>query len=495
MSVPAAVAAQLVMNVRGGSRLCVPGRTSQMTTYVLLEQEDWFEDEIAFMRRWLRPGMRAIDVGANLGTYTAAMAAAVGREGRVWAFEPAPETVELLERTLKLNGYAHATAVPSAVSDRTGSVEFALNPASELSAVATSPDEGRVTVAATTLDAAAARFAWSGIDFLKLDVEGHELRAIEGARAFLRAESPLLMLEVKSARGFDLGALAPLAELGYAAYRLIPGLNVLVPFAPEEPLDGYQLNLFACQPARASAMAREGFLCDGTEDTDGVLSAGVWEAYLKSEPYCRELGGSWPAKAGFFAAEDRKLYLEGLAAFAQAAAPGQRPAERHACLARALALVAESRATRDAPLRLLSYARIAAEIGSREAAVAAFAALAERLGLDSPDPREEPFLAPSLRYARISPSERAPEWLRCGVVEALERLRAYSSFFTGNSTLALVEPILEMPFCSPEMERRCQLVRMSSGSQAGPRATPRLCRASEENLNPEYWCREGRDDA
>jgi hypothetical protein len=49
----------------------------------LIEQEDLFEKEIAFVRRLLQPSMRAIDVGANYGTYTLAMARAAGPKGRV----------------------------------------------------------------------------------------------------------------------------------------------------------------------------------------------------------------------------------------------------------------------------------------------------------------------------------------------------------------------------------------------------------------------------
>jgi hypothetical protein len=41
---------------------------------VLIEQEDWFEKEICFVRRLLQPGMRAADIGANYGTCTLAMA-------------------------------------------------------------------------------------------------------------------------------------------------------------------------------------------------------------------------------------------------------------------------------------------------------------------------------------------------------------------------------------------------------------------------------------
>jgi len=107
-----------VLNVRGGARLCLPAVFDLITSYVVLEQEDWFEDEIRFVRRWLRPGMRAVDVGANYGLYTVALAKAVGPEGRVWAFEPAPDTAQFLDATLRLNDLGHVLLTRAAVSSR-----------------------------------------------------------------------------------------------------------------------------------------------------------------------------------------------------------------------------------------------------------------------------------------------------------------------------------------------------------------------------------------
>ena len=64
----------ITVNTRGNARICVPYALDQITTFVLLEQEDWFEDEIHFVRRCLLPGMSVVDVGANFGVYTTAMA-------------------------------------------------------------------------------------------------------------------------------------------------------------------------------------------------------------------------------------------------------------------------------------------------------------------------------------------------------------------------------------------------------------------------------------
>jgi tetratricopeptide (TPR) repeat protein len=84
------------VSVRGGIRVCLPDSLESMSTYILLEQEDWFEDEIHFIRKAVTEGMKVIDIGANYGLYTMNMARAAGPSGRVWAFEPAGRTAAFL---------------------------------------------------------------------------------------------------------------------------------------------------------------------------------------------------------------------------------------------------------------------------------------------------------------------------------------------------------------------------------------------------------------
>src|SRR6202043_511214 len=87
---------ELSLLMRDGTHIVVPSSLDAITTYVILEQEKWFEKEIAFVARWLRPGMTAIDIGANLGAYSLPMARLVGPEGHVFCYEPATETGRLL---------------------------------------------------------------------------------------------------------------------------------------------------------------------------------------------------------------------------------------------------------------------------------------------------------------------------------------------------------------------------------------------------------------
>src|SRR4029077_2048450 len=66
------------VTISGGAKICVPDSVTLITPYVLQEQEDWFEDEVRFVRRLLRPGMAVVDVGASFGIFTMTMASAVG---------------------------------------------------------------------------------------------------------------------------------------------------------------------------------------------------------------------------------------------------------------------------------------------------------------------------------------------------------------------------------------------------------------------------------
>lgn len=92
-------------------KLAVPPDLSSITTYVLLEQEAWFEKELTFLRQWLKPGMTAIDIGANLGVYALPMARLVGPRGHVFAYEPGSEPRRLLEQSRDLNAAANLEVI------------------------------------------------------------------------------------------------------------------------------------------------------------------------------------------------------------------------------------------------------------------------------------------------------------------------------------------------------------------------------------------------
>src|SRR5438105_44340 len=96
----------ITLELVDGVRVVVPDSLEQITTYVLQEQRDWFEDEIRFLRRLIQPGQKAIDIGANVGVYALTLARLVGPTGRIWAFEPASATANLLAAGVAANNFA-----------------------------------------------------------------------------------------------------------------------------------------------------------------------------------------------------------------------------------------------------------------------------------------------------------------------------------------------------------------------------------------------------
>jgi FkbM family methyltransferase len=461
----------------------------RQTTYMLLEQEDWFEDEIRFVRRWLTAGMSALDIGANVGVYTIAMAAKLAGRGSIWAFEPSPESAALLRRSVALNQYGGTSVIEAAVSDRAGSVRLQTREDSELNAVAA---EGRIAdagmaVPALILDAEMHRLARPDIDFVKIDVEGHERQAIAGGEDFFRSRSPLVMLEIKAEDDPDLRALELLQSMGYEAFALLPGALMLCPF-DAGAIDGYQLNVFACKADRAERLKRDGLLAREARPPAGTASHTAWSRYAASAPYARELRSGWRSKAGFFAPTDAQAYFAGLAAYAEYRNADKSTDERLGSLHEAFQSLGEAMAGEDRLARLLSYARVAADMGRRELAVKALARAHARLAEEGADALREPFLAPSTRYEMLEPAERAAEWLLCGVTEQLEKLRGFSSVFMESTSLGLIQPILGLSFSSAEMQRRWQLVRLINRLQAAPEPSELLCRMTEENLNPGFWC-------
>jgi predicted O-methyltransferase YrrM len=87
-----------------GVKVCVPNSLHLISSYVLEEQLDWFEDEIKFIRKIIHSGNHVIDIGANYGVYTLSIAKLIGSTGKVYSFEPAKKTAETLLKSIEING-------------------------------------------------------------------------------------------------------------------------------------------------------------------------------------------------------------------------------------------------------------------------------------------------------------------------------------------------------------------------------------------------------
>ena len=196
------------------------------------------------MARLVPPAAVVFDVGAHAGQFTK-LFARTATAGRVYAVEPGSYARSILRTVVWLHGLGNVVILPMALGAVSGldtltlpvkgrgSLGFGLAhlgpPGERWRKVA------QELVALTTLDAVVAALGLSRVDFIKADVEGWELRLLHGGADTLRRFRPRLMLELVEdhlARAGDRldDAFAFLEKLGYAAFELVPG-GELVPVA------------------------------------------------------------------------------------------------------------------------------------------------------------------------------------------------------------------------------------------------------------------------
>jgi FkbM family methyltransferase len=156
---------------------------------------------VRFLRRALRPGDLALDIGAHKGGYLYWMRRAVGRAGRVLAFEPQPALSAYLRGVCAAASYANVEVLPYAVSDHAGAATL-FHPGARSSTGATlvaglfPENDAADEVRAVTLDELlAARPELAAPRYMKIDVETHELEVLRGARRTLETQRPVVQLE------------------------------------------------------------------------------------------------------------------------------------------------------------------------------------------------------------------------------------------------------------------------------------------------------------
>src|SRR5262245_60127126 len=123
----------LQLRTQEGTIIDVPATLKAITTYVLLEQERWFEKGLDFLLAFLKPEMTAIDIGANLGVYALPLAK---RIRRVFAYEPGREALVHLKTSRTLNGLDNLEIIAKAVSDTAREGRLIVSDSSEINRLA-----------------------------------------------------------------------------------------------------------------------------------------------------------------------------------------------------------------------------------------------------------------------------------------------------------------------------------------------------------------------
>ncbi len=170
----------------------------------------------------VKPGMTVFDIGAHVGFYTLLSARLVDKSGRVFAFEPSPRNLPKLKEHVHLNRGDNITVLECAVADAHGEMGFdipALN--ADQGYMGRISENGSVRVPVETIDGLIAAGTIAPAQVVKMDVEGAELKALQGGREFFTTHHPTIFLATHGAQvhqdccnllrdwGFGLSSLTP----------------------------------------------------------------------------------------------------------------------------------------------------------------------------------------------------------------------------------------------------------------------------------------------
>lgn len=135
----------------------------------------------------IKNGDIVLDIGAHIGYYTLIFAKLVGKNGKVYAFEPEPTNFALLEKNIQLNSYQNVILVRKAVSNKSEKVKLYIykNHPAHHKIYNTHDGDSFIEIDAISLDDYFKSYEGK-IDFIKMDIEGAELAAIQGMSSLLQ---------------------------------------------------------------------------------------------------------------------------------------------------------------------------------------------------------------------------------------------------------------------------------------------------------------------
>lgn len=163
------------------------------------------EPEQGFLPQFVNAGDTCIDVGASLGAYAYSLSQLVGPTGKVYSLEPVPSTYRALTTFLRYARLPNVKSLQLGASNEVQSAQIFVpiadgRPKEGHARIAegSNQQDGRLEqVELTTIDKLCEDEGISRVDFIKIDIEGAELLALQGAQRVLAEHQPVLLLEIE----------------------------------------------------------------------------------------------------------------------------------------------------------------------------------------------------------------------------------------------------------------------------------------------------------
>jgi FkbM family methyltransferase len=152
--------------------------------------------ETDFFLEALRPGTTVLDIGANVGYYSALALSRIGPNGRLFAVEPDPENFQYLERTVGAGADQRVRIARVALADMPGTLRLYTNSENrgDNRLYANDLADGSIDVEVMRGDDLLREWGVEQVDLIKIDVQGYEARVFSGLERTLVASPNLVIM-------------------------------------------------------------------------------------------------------------------------------------------------------------------------------------------------------------------------------------------------------------------------------------------------------------
>jgi FkbM family methyltransferase len=178
-----------------------------------IRSHGWYVDEkfeLEIFQRYLKEAITVFDLGANIGFYSLLARSIIGATGQVVCFEPFPQNVEMIKKSIEANSYSNVDLIEAAAGDKNGSAFLHLSPDynSEHSMLnlefnyVKNQTQKKIKVKTITLNSYCQKKQDFHVDLIKMDIEGYEIKALKGMSKIINSNENLVLMTEFWPNGF-----------------------------------------------------------------------------------------------------------------------------------------------------------------------------------------------------------------------------------------------------------------------------------------------------
>ncbi|MFQ5469338.1 MAG: sulfotransferase domain-containing protein [Gammaproteobacteria bacterium] len=412
----------------------MPGTESGVTVPCSsIDHDDYLYPEFSFISLVFKPGMTVVDMDAGYGVISIEAAKQVQLDGSVYSLLSEDCDPGYLRNNIHLIQQNNIHIIDE-------------NPAVFA--------EGRLS-----FDRLKQQFKLGSVDFINLGNRVENQALVESNHSFFENGLSLIMLDIRSGQVFDVGPVKYLRQIGYESFRYVQGLNCLVPFDESTGIDLCQQIVFMCKPDKAEMLEEQGLVLRDTagDDDHELPPAGLWIDAMQNMPYVNNMITAWSAYIEKNASSVVwQKHQQALDYYFHSKQVDRSLVKRHASLQCAYQVLFEILKSDASFSNLLSFIRVAFELGNYKNAIFAYDYVMSVLDSDQSIALDEPFLCVHHRYDTLSPDNNLDGWLKASILELRELFNVMSSRVVDSVSREQLNRLYQTGFITPAMERRRQ---------------------------------------